>query len=72
MVCTYAAASRWTLKSWDRMFLPKPFSKAYALTAPLIPVPSDLSDEGFKKLVKEIEAALLKITEECERHVTST
>ena len=70
MVCSYAAKRKWVFKSWDKMFLPKPFSRAYAHTAPLIPVPAALTDQEFKKLVTEIEAALLKVSEECERHVT--
>ncbi|MFA6815523.1 MAG: lysophospholipid acyltransferase family protein [Lentisphaeria bacterium] len=62
--------NHWTLKSWDRMQIPKPFSKIYFILGdPIVWHPDDTMD-GF---TEKIRTALLAITKydqmEPEKHV---
>ena len=56
--------SRWTLKSWDRMHVPKPFTRALVLIGESIYVESDAAmDEKLKELqgaLDRLEAQALK------------
>jgi lysophospholipid acyltransferase (LPLAT)-like uncharacterized protein len=50
------AQKSWTFKSWDKMVLPKPFSKAVLLAGPEITVPRRLTSaevEGYRLKVQE-------------------
>jgi lysophospholipid acyltransferase (LPLAT)-like uncharacterized protein len=55
----YAAEKKWTFKSWDRMFLPKPFSRAVVVVGQAIKVKGDSSvDEELAR----IQEALNEVT----------
>ena len=57
--CFHVAVERaWILKSWDRMMIPKPFSRAsFYITRPL-EVPPDATDEQLEASRQQVQAAL--------------
>lgn len=48
----------WTMKSWDRLQIPKPFSKAKAFFAEPIFVNADATDEQLEQKNRELQSAL--------------
>lgn len=48
----------WTVKSWDRMQIPKPFTRARFLVADPIYVPPDATDDDLIDKVNELQKAL--------------
>lgn len=61
--------SHWTLKSWDRFQIPKPFSKVRLTLREPMTVPRKLDDEGFEKERLRLENSLLEgITDREENH----
>lgn len=57
--CFHVAVERaWILKSWDRMMIPKPFSRAsFYITSPLA-VPADATDAQLEESLRELQAAM--------------
>jgi len=57
--CFHVAVERaWILNSWDRMMIPKPFSRAsFYITSPLA-VPSDARDEELESWRLQVQADL--------------
>lgn len=57
--CFHVAVERaWVLKSWDRMMVPKPFSRAaFYITSP-ITVPADATDEELEGWRQTMQADL--------------
>ena len=55
--CFHVAVERaWILKSWDRMMIPKPFSRAsFYITSPLA-VPADVPDEALEEWRLKLQA----------------
>ncbi len=61
------AASAWTLNSWDRTQIPKPFtSVAMAIAAPIY-VPRDADDQAMEGLQARLTASLAEAQSECKR-----
>lgn len=61
--------SCWTLKTWDRFRIPKPFSKVRIALREPITVPRELDAEGFEKERLRLEKSLLEgITDHKENH----
>jgi lysophospholipid acyltransferase (LPLAT)-like uncharacterized protein len=57
--CFYTAVERaWILNSWDRMIIPKPFSRACAYFSSPIHVPSDATDEQMSTRHQQMQQAL--------------
>jgi len=57
--CFYVAVERaWVLKSWDRMMIPKPFSRATFQMAAPVHVPPDASEEQMEALHREMQSSL--------------
>ncbi|MGV8078500.1 MAG: lysophospholipid acyltransferase family protein [Syntrophales bacterium] len=54
----------WALGSWDRMLIPKPFSRIVVRWGEPIDVPADLEGQGFEDLRRNVERS---IREEQER-----
>jgi len=48
----------WTLGSWDRMLVPKPFSRVVVRWGDPISVPTELDGQAFEDLRKDIERRL--------------
>ena len=53
----------WTLHSWDRMVIPKPFSRVLVRFGKLIHVPADASDEDLVRYNEELQATLDRVVE---------
>ena len=53
----------WVLKSWDRMMIPKPFSRALVRFGKLIHVPKDASEEDLVRYNDELQATLDRVVE---------
>lgn len=57
--CFYIAIERaWILNSWDRMIIPKPFSRACAYFSSPMPVPADASEEQMSSLHQQMQETL--------------
>lgn len=56
----------WRVNSWDRFAIPRPFSRARAITSPQIHVPPDLDREGMEYFRQKVETVLNRLTDEAE------
>ncbi len=62
IVAFYVAPQRaWTLKSWDRMLIPKPFSRVRVHVGPYIRVPEDAGKEKLEQLHATMQASLEEV-----------
>jgi lysophospholipid acyltransferase (LPLAT)-like uncharacterized protein len=57
----------WRARSWDRLAIPKPWSRAVVVFAPEISVPPNLDRAELERYRQRIEAALHRVTAEAER-----
>jgi hypothetical protein len=65
-----AAGSRvWRLRNWDRMIIPKPFSRLLLLVGEPVPVPRDAGAEDVATACLAVEKALNELSDEAERRV---
>lgn len=64
-----AVENAWVLKSWDRMRIPKPFSRVLVRVGKLIPVPADASDEDLARYNDQLQAALDRVCAFAEANV---
>jgi lysophospholipid acyltransferase (LPLAT)-like uncharacterized protein len=65
--CFYIAVERaWVLNSWDRMILPKPFSRAALHMSSPIHVPADANDEQMAELHRQMQQALERCRDKAE------
>ncbi|HKD14279.1 MAG TPA: lysophospholipid acyltransferase family protein [Candidatus Angelobacter sp.] len=70
--CFHVAVERaWILRSWDRMMLPKPFSRASFYIASPLEVPPDASDEQLEASRQQVQAALDRARISAEAKLTS-
>jgi hypothetical protein len=60
----------WTLNSWDRMAIPRPFSRVLVRVGKLIHVPADASDEDLARYTDELQATLDRVCEFAEANVS--
>lgn len=59
----YVAVERaWVLNTWDKLVIPKPFSRIYVRFAKKIFVPTDADDATMERYHAEMQAALDRIT----------
>ena len=58
---TATAAKHWTIKSWDRMHIPVPFTRALIDIAPGINVPFDADETTLNAKRDEVQKALDKL-----------
>lgn len=71
MTTFHAAVEKaWVLRSWDRMMIPKPFSRVLVRVGKLIPVPPDTSDEDLERSSAELQASLDRIRAFAEANVS--
>lgn len=52
--------SSWTLKTWDRFRIPKPFSRVRIVLEGPLTVPRDLDPQGFERQRLKLENSLMK------------
>ncbi|MDZ4786997.1 MAG: lysophospholipid acyltransferase family protein [bacterium] len=55
---TFSSEKYWQFSSWDRMILPKPFSKAVFVVGKPIEIKQKLSDENIVGMLNELNQAL--------------
>ncbi|MBN8827949.1 MAG: lysophospholipid acyltransferase family protein [Sphingobacteriia bacterium] len=67
ILVTYSTEKAKVLKTWDKMILPKFFSKGYALASQPIYVNKRISEEETKKLELEIEEKINNMTFEVDK-----
>ena len=60
--CTVEAENYWTLKSWDRMQIPRPFTRARVIVGAPIYVPYDASEELMEAKLAELEESQSKLS----------
>lgn len=60
----------WVLNSWDRMMIPKPFSRALLRFGKLIRVPAEATDEDVERYTSELQTALDRVCEFAETNVS--
>jgi lysophospholipid acyltransferase (LPLAT)-like uncharacterized protein len=59
----------WVLNTWDRLMIPRPFSRVLVQFGKLIPVPADAGDEELEKYEQELQASLDRAREFAEANV---
>ena len=58
-----AVENAWVLNTWDRLIIPKPFSRVLMRFGKLIPVPAEASDEDIERYQQELQASLDRVHE---------
>ena len=62
IICFYVAVQRaWVLNSWDRMLIPKPFSRIYTQVGRPIKVPADADEEQRASAVAAMQTELERV-----------
>jgi lysophospholipid acyltransferase (LPLAT)-like uncharacterized protein len=59
----------WVLNTWDRLIIPKPFSRVLMRFGTLIPVPNEASDEDLERYQQQLQDALDRVCEFAEANV---
>ena len=54
-----AVDNAWVLRSWDRMMIPKPFSRVLVRVSKLMPVPDGVSDEDSTATARSYRRPLI-------------
>ena len=62
----YAASRCWRLRSWDRLVVPKPFSRVVVTAGEPIEVPGKLSHDELAAATAELERRLNELVEQAE------
>jgi lysophospholipid acyltransferase (LPLAT)-like uncharacterized protein len=62
----------WRARSWDRFALPRPWSRAIAVTDELVVVPLDATREQLEEYRQRVEDMMLRLTEVAERLAVGT
>lgn len=65
----FATQKAWRFGSWDKMILPKPFSKSVILSGSLLEVPREASHEEVSKIAILLENELNRLTMEAQSMV---
>jgi len=65
-----AVDSAWVLNSWDRMMIPKPFSRVLMRFGRLIEVPPNASDEDVERYQQQLQDSLDRVREFAEENVS--
>ena len=70
MMAFHIALDRpWTLKTWDSLMIPRPFSKAFLRVSAMMPVPSSVNEEEMERWQAELQSALDRAREFSEANV---
>lgn len=59
---TINASRCWSVRSWDRFQIPKPFSTLTLILGDKVEIPPDLDEAGLELYRKKVEEALMQIT----------
>ena len=66
------ASAAWTLSSWDRTQIPKPFATVVLVIGPLVQVPADVDEDGLERARQRLEASLADCEARCHALLPST
>ena len=66
---SYDASRKWTLRSWDRFILPKPFGRIHMALGEPIQVPADASPEDVKAYCQKLQNVLAGLDATCAEKV---
>lgn len=64
-----ALENPWILNTWDRLMIPKPFSRALMRVGTLIPVPEDVGSEDLEQYHRMLQTSLDRVREFAEANV---
>ena len=64
-----AVERAWVLNTWDRLIIPKPFSRVLMRFGKLIPVPASATDEDIECYQQELQASLDRVCEFAEANL---
>jgi lysophospholipid acyltransferase (LPLAT)-like uncharacterized protein len=64
-----AVESAWVLNTWDRLIIPKPFSRVLMRFGKLIPVPVDASEEELERYQRDLQDSLDRVREFAEANL---
>jgi lysophospholipid acyltransferase (LPLAT)-like uncharacterized protein len=64
-----AVDKAWVLNTWDRLMIPRPFSRVLVRFGKLIPVPADANDQAVERYTAELQSALDRVVEFAEQNV---
>jgi lysophospholipid acyltransferase (LPLAT)-like uncharacterized protein len=59
----------WVLNTWDRLIIPKPFSRILLRVGKLIPVPPDATDEALERYQQDLQDSLDRVREFAEANI---
>jgi hypothetical protein len=65
---TNSAEKRWTLKSWDKFIIPKPFSRTIIIIGKPIYVPRELNEKELDLKNTELEENLNQLTRQADNY----
>jgi lysophospholipid acyltransferase (LPLAT)-like uncharacterized protein len=65
-----ALENPWVLNSWDRMMIPKPFSRALVCMSRVIRVPEDADEATMERLQDELQQTLERVQRFTEENVS--
>jgi lysophospholipid acyltransferase (LPLAT)-like uncharacterized protein len=64
-----AVEHAWVLNTWDRLIIPKPFSRVLLRFGNLIPVPADATDEDLERYQQQLQDSLDRVLEFAEANI---
>jgi lysophospholipid acyltransferase (LPLAT)-like uncharacterized protein len=64
-----AVERAWVLNTWDRLIIPKPFSRVLMRFGKLIPVPSEASESDIESYERQLQESLDRVCEFAETNV---
>jgi len=64
-----AVEDPWILNSWDRLMIPRPFSRALMRVGTFMPVPADAGSEELERYNQQLQAALDRVKAFAEANV---
>lgn len=64
-----AVEKAWVLNTWDRLIIPKPFSRVLMRFGKLIPVPADAGDEDLERYQQQLQDSLDRVREFAEANI---
>ena len=64
-----AVEKAWVLNTWDRLIIPKPFSRALMRIGKLVPVPADAPDASLQLYEQELQDSLDRVREFAEANI---
>ncbi len=68
----YAASRAWRLETWDGFIVPKPFARIVVGVGTPYSVPGDARLDDLEAHRQNVQAAVMSVSEECEKALQST